>query len=133
MKEQWVSVAKVCLDGADSGAMTFPEIVGRLIEAGFESYLIDFRRTSATYYRPDGDSVELPTHKIGVAVAETFDAAALQAAIREAQQLVSGYTYRGFCDKAARAGCAAYLVSFLGRRALYFGRTGETHVEHFPN
>jgi hypothetical protein len=21
----------------------------------------------------------------------------------------------------------------LGRRALYIGRTGETHVEHFPN
>ena len=26
---------------------------------------------------------------------------------------------------------AGYIVSFLGRRALYFGRTAETHVEHF--
>jgi hypothetical protein len=25
------------------------------------------------------------------------------------------------------------MVSFSGRRALYFGRTAETHVEHFPD
>jgi len=30
------------------------------------------------------------------------------------------------------AGCAGYLVSFLGRRVLYFGRSAGTHVEHFP-
>jgi hypothetical protein len=30
------------------------------------------------------------------------------------------------------AGCAGYIVSFLGRRVVYFGRTAETHVEHFP-
>jgi uncharacterized protein YbcV (DUF1398 family) len=131
MKEQWTAVAKTCLDAAESGTMSFPQIVATLMQEGFDGYLIDFRRASATYYRPDGDCVELPAHRIGVA--ETFDAAGLQAAIKEAQQLVPGYTYRGFCDKAARAGCAAYLVSFLGRRVLYFGRTGETHVEHFPN
>jgi hypothetical protein len=26
-----------------------------------------------------------------------------------------------------------YLVFFSGRRVLYFDRTAETHVEHFPN
>lgn len=133
MKEQWASVAKTCLDAAESGTMTFPQVVNTLMQAGFDGYLIDFRRASATYYRPDGNFVELPAHRIGVAVAEAFDPARLQAAIREAQQLVPGYTYRGFCDKASLAGCAAYLVSFCGRRVLYFGRTGETHVEHFPS
>ena len=53
-------------------------------------------------------------------------------AIREAQSLVLGYTYKGFVAKVAGAGCAGYIVSFLGRRVLYFGRTAETHVEHFP-
>ena len=67
-----------------------------------------------------------------VAVAAEFVTGAVQAAIREAQALVPRYTYRGFCDKVKRAGCAGYLVSFPGRRVLYFGRTGETHVEHFP-
>ncbi|WP_293780352.1 hypothetical protein [Sphingosinicella sp.] len=30
------------------------------------------------------------------------------------------------------AGCAGYIVSFSGRRALYIGRTAEIHVEPFP-
>ena len=30
------------------------------------------------------------------------------------------------------AGCAGYLVSFPGRRVLYWGRTAHTHVEMFP-
>ncbi len=133
MDEQKKRTAKTCLEGAESGAMTFPEIVGALMQAGFESYMIDFRRALASYYLPDGDSVALPTHKPGVPIAPAFDAAAIQAAIREAQQLVPGYTYKGFCAKVAAAGCAGYIVSFPGRRALYLGRTAETHVEHFPS
>ena len=125
-------LARACLEGAETGAMTFPQIVGRLIEAGFESYLIDFRRASATYYLPAGDQIDLPAHRVDAAVAPVLDPAALQSAIRAAQQLVPGYTYRGFCEKAAAAGCAGYLVSFSGRRALYFGRDGATHVEPFP-
>jgi uncharacterized protein YbcV (DUF1398 family) len=53
-------------------------------------------------------------------------------AVQEAKDMVPGYTYHGFCQKAARAGCAGYLVSIPGRRVLYFGRTGETHTEYFP-
>ncbi len=113
--------------------MTFPKIVGMLMEAGFESYAIDFRRATATYYLPDGESIELPVHRVNAPVAPSFDTALMQAAIREAQQQVPGYTYRGFCEKAVSAGCAGYVVSFSGRRALYVGRTAETHVEHFPN
>jgi uncharacterized protein YbcV (DUF1398 family) len=101
-------------------------------EEGFESYAIDFRRARAVYYCPDGDNIELTTHRPAVPVAAMFDAGAVQDAIREAQQLVLGYTYLGFCEKVMSAGCAGYMVSFSGRRAVYFGRTGETHVEHFP-
>ncbi|WP_421996694.1 DUF1398 family protein [Reyranella sp.] len=133
MDEHRTSVARTCLEAAETNAMTFPQIVGALMAAGFESYAVDFRRAVATYYLPDGDSIELATHGTDAAVAPAFDIAGLGAAIREAQQLVPGYTYRGFCRKAAAAGCAAYLVSFTGRRALYIGRSGETHVEHFPD
>jgi uncharacterized protein YbcV (DUF1398 family) len=132
MDDHRKAIAKACLDGAEADTMAFPQIVGTLMDAGFESYLVDFRRAVATYYLPDGDSVDLPTHRIGIAIAPTFDAAVVQAAIREAQQLVPGYTYAGFCRKVAAAGCAGYVVSFSGRRALYFGRTAETHVERFP-
>lgn len=133
MEETRIVLAKTCLDGAETGVMTFPEIVGALMQADFESYTIDFRRSAAIYYSADGYSVELPTHKVEVPVALAFDVAPIKDAIREAQQLVSGYTYLGFCRKVAAAGCAGYVVSFPGRRAVYIGRTGETHVEHFPD
>ena len=112
--------------------MSFPEIVGALLDAGIEGYMVDFQAGTAVYYTPDGDTLCLDTHKIDMPVAARFDAAALGAAIREAQQDAPGYTYQGFCRKAALAGCMGYIVSFPGRRALYIGRTAETHVELFP-
>ena len=93
---------------------------------------MDLRRGEACYFTPRGEHLVLPTHAPATAVAPGFDAAALKAAITEAQQNAPGYTYKGFCRKAAEAGCAFYVVSFSGRRALYVGRTGETHTEHFP-
>ena len=132
MDDRKISTAKACLSGAESNSMTFPQIVGALLNEGFESYAIDFRRSMATYYLPDGSYLDLPTHHLDTPVAAAFDDLAIGAAIREAQQMVPGYTYKGFCAKVAKAGCAGYQVSFLGRRAVYFGRTGETHLEHFP-
>jgi hypothetical protein len=82
--------------------MTFPQIVGALMGAGFQSYVIDFRRKTATYYLPDGESVVLTTHRADTSIATEFEAAAVQAAIKEAQQLVLG-----FCNKIMAAGCAA--------------------------
>jgi len=133
MNDQQKSVARTCLAAAEGDTMAFPRIVGTLMEAGFESYAIDFRRATATYYLPDGASIELPAHRVRFPVAAAFDIPRMQAAIREAQQQVPGYTYTGFCEKAVLAGCTGYIVSFSGRRALYVGRTAETHVEHFPN
>jgi uncharacterized protein YbcV (DUF1398 family) len=133
MDDRLKIIAEACLRGAENNTMTFPQIVGKLMEEGFESYSIDYRRAKAIYYRPDGDSVELATHRFDAPVAAAFNTAAIQAAIREAQQLASGYTYTSFCRKVIDAGCAGYIVSFTGRRAVYFGRTAETHVEHFPS
>jgi uncharacterized protein YbcV (DUF1398 family) len=133
MDDHQKATARACLEAAEGDTMTFPQIVGTLIDAGFESYAINFRRATATYVLPDGESIELPTHRVDVPVAPAFDTGLMQAAIREAQQQIAGYTYQGFCKKAALAGCAGYIVSFSGRRALYIGRTAETHVEHFPD
>lgn len=132
MENRLKHIAEKCLRGAEDNSMAFPQIVGTLMEEGFESYAIDYRRSNAIYYRPDGESIELPTHQHAASVAEAFDTKAIEAAIREAQQLVPGYTYAGFCAKVMAAGCAGYIVSFTGRRAVYFGRTAEIHVEHFP-
>ncbi|AQZ51287.1 DUF1398 domain-containing protein [Martelella mediterranea] len=133
MNDQQKAIARTCLEGASDNTLAFPQIVAKLMEAGFESYAIDFRRSTGIYYLPDGENIELPAHRVDAPVAAALDAARLETAIREAQQMVPGYTYEGFCRKAAQAGCAGYIVSFSGRRAVYFGRTAETHVERFPD
>ncbi len=125
--------ALTCLNAAEQDALDFPTIVGKLMGAGFESYTVDFRRGRSIYYLPDGQSIELPIHDIGASVAAAFDAGAIQGAIREAQTKAPGYTYAGFCRKIVAAGCAGYTVSFSGRRAVYSGRTAETHLELFPD
>ncbi len=126
------AVARRCAAAAEIGALTFPQIVAALMDAGFESYAVDFRRAAATYYLTDGDSIVLGMGIAAAPVAPDFDAGALQAAIRDAQQLAPGYTYEGFCARVTAAGCAGYVVSMLGRRVVYLGRTAESHVEPFP-
>lgn len=132
MDDDQKAVAASGLSAAYDGSLTFPEIVRRLEEAGFESYAIDFRRRTAIYYLPNGEAHELSIPKHNAPIAATFDEHTIKAAIHEAQSGSAGYTYEGFCEKVMRAGCVGYIVSFSGRRAIYFGRTAETHVEHFP-
>lgn len=120
-----------CHEAAESDRMDFPQIVAALIAAGVEGYMVDFRKATKTYYLPDGSSIELPALPVTTPAAR-FDEGAIEAAVREAQAKVAGYSYAGFCAKVTAAGCAGYMVSFAGRRAVYFGRTAETHVEHFP-
>jgi len=132
MTTNWKDVARATLEGSESGTTSFPQNLRDLMEAGFDGYAVDFRRSTRTYYMPNGEVLELKTEPTPTSVAETFDAAGVKEAIREAQLLVPGYTYRGFCAKVARAGCAGYAVSLLGRRVLYYGRTCETHTEYFP-
>ena len=132
MKSELHDLARAILEGSESDTMSFPQSVERLMAAGFDGYAVDFRRSARVYYMPEGDTIDLPTEPIPTPVAALFDAAAVRAAIREAQALVPGYTYRGFCTKVAAAGCAGYQVSLSGRRVVYYGRTGETHTELFP-
>lgn len=132
MDAQRIAIAKNSLLAAHDGSLSFPEIMGRLIEGGFEGYLIDYRRQAAIYYLPDGDSVMLEMPASAGAVAEVFDQAGVAAQVKWAQANPPDYAYAAFCAHVKALGCAGYLVSFLGRRIVYFGRSAETHVEHFP-
>jgi uncharacterized protein YbcV (DUF1398 family) len=126
------AIAETCLHAAHDGSLSFPEIIGKLIGAGFEGYTVDYRRNSQTYYLPSGDSIELQMPQSVGAVAAVFNAAGVEAQVRVAQAKAADYTYEGFSQNVKAQGCAGYLVSFLGRRVVYFGRTAETHVELFP-
>jgi uncharacterized protein YbcV (DUF1398 family) len=131
MTTNW-DLARTALEGSESGAMIFPQNLRILMEAGFDGYAVDFRRSTRAYYMPNGEAIELETEPTRTPVAASFNASVVREAIREAQALIPGYTYRGFCAKVAAAGCAGYMVSLLGERVLYYGRTGETHTEYFP-
>jgi uncharacterized protein YbcV (DUF1398 family) len=132
MNAERITIAETCLHAAQDGSLSFPEIVGKLIAAGFEGYTVDYRRNSQTYYLPDGDSVAMEMHPSASNVAAAFDSIEVERLVRWAQANPADYSYVAFCERAKAAGCAGYLVSFLGRRVVYFGRTAETHVEHFP-
>jgi uncharacterized protein YbcV (DUF1398 family) len=126
------AIAKICLDAAYDGSLSFPEIIGQLSDAGFEGYAVDFRRNNQTFYLPDGGNIEFATTHAAGSVTAMFDSAELVALVRWAQANGPDYSYDAFCEKARAAGCAGYLVSFPGRRVVYYGRTAETHVELFP-
>ncbi|MGE0769686.1 MAG: DUF1398 domain-containing protein [Hyphomicrobiaceae bacterium] len=127
------AAARSAIAGAYDGSMDFPSIIVALSDAGFEGYAVDYRRAAATYYLPSGSSFELSLPADEGYVAANFSGASIKEAIREAQRNGTGYTYKGFCRKVMAAGCAGYMVSFPGRRVLYYGRTAEVHVEHFPD
>lgn len=132
MDAEHIAIATTCLHAAHDGSLNFPEIVSRLIAAGFEGYAVDYRRNIQVFYLPDGDSHAVEMVQTPGRVATDFKAAEIERLIRWAQAGAADYSYSAFGEKAKSAGCAGYLVSFLGRRVVYFGRTAETHVEHFP-
>lgn len=115
---------------SDAERVTFGEVVGHLMEAGIERYHADLQRHEKTYYLPSGASHVVAAHKVEVTPAEGFSAEGVERAVRAIQ--AGQIKYREFCARIAEAGCVAYLVSLAGRRAIYYGRTGDIHVEWFP-
>jgi uncharacterized protein YbcV (DUF1398 family) len=127
-----IEIAQTCLNAAYDKTMAFPDIVGSLIKAGFEGYTVDYRCNTTTYFLPNGGNVALRNHPSEEKVAARFDQPGVAAQIKWAQANPPEYSYAAFCKNVKALGCAGYIVSFSGRRVLYFGRTAETHVEHFP-
>ena len=117
--------------GSSESRLHFGQVIGLLMQAGVESYAVDYRAQRSTYYLPDGEALDLATAMPDVAIAQDFDAAALQAAIRGAQQGM--VMYPQFKQLSRQAGCVGYTVWIAGRHVSYFGRKGETHVERFPD
>lgn len=132
MDAQQASLAQQCLDGAYDRTKSFPDIVDSLMTSGFDGYVVDYRRGTTTYYLPCGENLVLENRASEAKVSEKFDQPGIGGQIKWAQSNSPDYTYAAFCDNMKALGCAGYIVSFPGRRVLYYGRTGETHVEHFP-
>ena len=130
MNTEQIEVIEACSRGSLRGEMTFPEIVGRLTEIGVERYHADCSRQEITYYLADGDSLVVASPHPAHATAAEFSASAVETAVRKSQR--NEHTYLDFIRKTMAAGCVGYFVQITGRRVLYFGRDGDSHIEHFP-
>ena len=130
MDNTMVAVMHECAERSLAGSIAFPEVVGKLTACGVESYHVDLYRGEETFYLPSGEShVETMTLP-PLTTAVDFDAQGVQEAIRESQQ--GRIKYVDFLHRITAAGTTQYFVYFTGRCAVYVGRDGSRHVEHFP-
>ncbi len=119
-----------CTRASDEERATFGEVVTKLMKVGVERYHTDLLRGAKTYYLPSGESEVVQGEPIEIAPAKDFSAAGVDAAVKAIQR--GNIQYRTFCRQIADAGCVGYLVSLAGQRAVYYGRTGDVHIEWFP-
>jgi uncharacterized protein YbcV (DUF1398 family) len=115
---------------SDDERVTFGEVVMKLMQAGVERYHTDLLRGEKTYYLPSGESEIVAGVPVAITPAREFSAAGVDAAVRDIQ--AGRVQYRAFCTRLAAAGCVGYHVSLAGQRTVYYGRTGDCHVESFP-
>lgn len=131
MTPQIIDVVEECTRASDEGQTTFGHVIVQLMESGVERYHADLLRADKVYYMPDGTSHRTPCAPLVTVPAGQLDAHKIVAAIRAIQSQT--ITYNEFCERIAAAGCVGYLVSLTGRRAVYYGRTGDSYVEPFPS
>jgi uncharacterized protein YbcV (DUF1398 family) len=112
------------------GKITFPQVVKGLLEAGVESYLVDFAAKQNTHYLTNGTTHTVPMILNPDPIAAEFDSVGLVAAIRGAQ--ADTVRYPEFVKRSTAAGVIGYWAFLTGKRVIYFGRKGEQHIEEFP-
>lgn len=114
------------------GRLAFPEVVRRLIAGGFERYNVDLVEMEKTYYAPAGRVCREPfTFADPPLVGGGFAAEGVRDAIRDIREQTIDYPE--FLRRIMRAGAIGYSVFLTGSRAIYFGRSGDFHVEPFPS
>lgn len=131
MQADVIKVVQECTDGSDRERVTFPEVVAKLAGVGVERYHADLLRAEKIYYLPSGESQRVQAAPIAAVPPAAFTADGVAAAVRAIQR--QQIKYREFCERIAEAGCVGYFVSLAGRRAVYYGRTGDSYVEPFPS
>lgn len=125
-----IEIIRACTIESDEERATFPSIISRLIASSVERYHADFFRSEKTYFMPSGESMVTPCLPINADVGIGFSSQGVESAVRAIQS--QEIKYHEFCRRAMAAGCVGYQVSLAGKRVVYYGRTGESHVEHFP-
>jgi uncharacterized protein YbcV (DUF1398 family) len=130
MQPDVINTMQECTELSDRERIGFPEVVMKLMQAGVERYHADLLRAEKVYYLPSGESHRVQAARLNVTPALAFAADGVAAAVRAIQQ--NRIQYREFCERIAQAGCVGYMVSMAGRRAVYYGRSGDSYIEPFP-
>ena len=130
MRPDVKDVVVECTRASDEERVSFGEVVMKLMKAGIERYHTDLVRGDKTYYLPNGESEVVAGKAITAVPAQDFSAAGVEGAVRAIQ--AGQIKYGEFCELAAGAGCVGYIVSISGQRVVYYGRSGDFHIEWFP-
>ena len=123
-------VMKKTTAGSLNGTMTFPEVIANLSVEGVESYHADLMRLEKTFYMPDGETFVESLDFEPPQAADDFSDSEVVSAIRAIQ--AKEINYQEFLRRIMKAGTTSYNVYLNGKKAIYFGRKGEFHVENFP-
>ncbi len=129
MDDRVKEVVREMTQASDEERIAFPDVVKALMQIDVERYHADLVLGTKTYFMPDGSYEVTHGHAPSRAAAE-FVADGVEQAVRAIKRSEIGY--REFCDRIAAVGCVGYFVSLAGRRAVYYGRTNDSHVEWFP-
>jgi uncharacterized protein YbcV (DUF1398 family) len=130
MNEHVKDLMEECTHASDEERIVFGEVVMKLMQAGVERYHADLLRAEKIYYLPTDQSHRVPAANVDTTPPQVFSAEGVAAAVKAIQG--QEIKYREFCERIAAAGCVGYIVSLAGRRAVYYGRTGDNYVEPFP-
>ena len=120
-----------CTTGAFDGSVPFPETIRKVTEDGVEWYSGNLILGMKTYYGSDLSHYQTPWPNYTVpSIADRFCADSVSGAIRASQS--REINYREFLKRIANAGVVSYTVHLKGRKAIYFGRHGDSFIEPFP-
>jgi len=101
-----------------------------LIALNISSYQVEYRAGSIRLFDKGDHFFELPAELPEHPIAHLFNCEALRAAICGAQE--GRIKFPEFKRLSQEAECVGYHVWITGRHVTYYGRAGETHIEHFP-
>jgi uncharacterized protein YbcV (DUF1398 family) len=125
------NIINECSKRSLGGTITFPEVVMKLIAANTERYTVDLIGLRKSYFGTKDE-----THIIDFVlenpqkVAANFAEREIKNTIIDIQQ--NRINYQTFLNRIIAAGCSHYEVFLTGKKAVYFGRDGSFHIEHFP-
>ena len=125
-----IEVFNQTTQGSIKGTMRFPMVVQLLIENGVEAYHVDLVRNEKIFYMPNGDSHTEKFDAPKFEVAQNFSNEKIKSTIKESQ--ATKISYIEFLQSITKAGCNYYIVYLNGKKAIYFGRNGDFHIENFP-